>query len=573
MVDTDRALAANSVKIWDRLWSQEKEEAWRKEALKGVYERIVKLVPNDVVVIDIGGGIGTLAEQIRDEKDCYITVCDHSPTALQKAADDRSLDTYQIDLEATVPEFDAQLVVSTELLEHLTEEARERLLSWMAKQEYGALISVPDDRLGPEEEPQHTIKYTAVSLKAALSRHFEYVRVEGMGPYLLAVCGPLAQKDFKLSVTLPVRDEGHDLARTLSSFRGVADQLVVGVDPRTVDNTWEVAEKYADKVFYINTPQGPPEEYQGDDGIHFSWCRNQCIDQCDHEWIFMTEGHERLHEGVDILLNLDKIIPKPARIGLVAREGNGQRWGFPWLFQNSSDIKFTRPVHNTLDFPEKAYVVYLPQVITRHDRVGKRGVQRAEQRKVQNRTTLFDDWLSRESEHSLFYLAQEWREYDPKRSIERFEQFLQTSNQGGMRYQARLILSKEYMYMGDLGKARETLIPATGDDWSRTEHWIWLGDIAFDLKKFEEAYSFYLYATTKIGQPPFTLWWIDLSNYSYLPAQRMAMVCAELGILEEACVWAEKVVELLPEDAPTPLAEEAKANVDLLTEAINGKHS
>ena len=37
------AAEANSVETWDRLWKEEGDETWRKDALAEVYDRIVHL--------------------------------------------------------------------------------------------------------------------------------------------------------------------------------------------------------------------------------------------------------------------------------------------------------------------------------------------------------------------------------------------------------------------------------------------------------------------------------------------------------------------------------------------------
>lgn len=596
------ARRANNSDLWNKLWKEEGDDTWRKEALTRVYSRICALVntlppwsPNGNVIVDIGGGRGILAKQIVDE--CSLVgqnpsenmmVIDHSDLALE-AVVEKGMTGIRYDLE-TIRDIDdfpsATVYVSTECLEHLSTIARNRVLETIKRNSnLGAMISVPNNRLGPEEEPQHTIKFTTMSFKKTLESHFEHVRVEVMGPFLLGVCGQLAKKDFTLSATLPVRDEENDLEPTLASLRGIADQLVVGIDPRTKDKTWEIAELYADKVFYLRDPMGPPDnhtlndclvcdndccrEYMGEDGVNFSWIRNQCIAECDGEWIFMTEGHERLVGGQDILLQLDRIVPKQARIGLVLRQGNGQQWSFPWLFKNAKDIFFSRPVHNTLDYPDGTYVVKLPQIKMFHDRHEERGKSRAKQRKAQNRNALLDDWLARKSEASLFYLGQEWRDIDPNKAIERLEQFLTVSNNGVQRYQARLILSKEYMRKGNAKDAFRVLHGCTSDDWTRSEHFIWLGDIAFLQEDYEKAHRFYTYAATCIGDPPFTVWWIDLIYYGHLPAQRLAQVCAQMGRIEESLMWARKVIELLPDDSPTEAFTEAEENVTILEEALS----
>jgi glycosyltransferase involved in cell wall biosynthesis len=592
--DEQQARMHNAADLWDHLWEKEDQETWRTQALARVYARVTQLVGSiraePLRIIDVGGGLGVLGEHLQAIATVKsVTVFDNSEVAL-RSAHDRGLATTRIDLEVDdlLAAFEGtELFVSTECVEHLSSGTRSDLFCAMSQPNHiGAIISVPNNRLGPDEEPQHAVKFTAVSFKAELAVHFEDVRVEVHGPFLLAVCGPIAKKNFRLSATLPVRDEGHDLEPTLASLRGIADELVVGVDPRTTDNTWEVASAYADKVFFLRDPMGPPtghvavecpvckgacKEYMGEGGINFSWARNQCIDQCTGEWIFMTEGHERLVAGDDVLRALDTVLPKKARVGFVLRQGNGQQWAFPWLFQNAPDIRFKRPVHNVLDFPDGTYCVTLGQVRTLHDRHHERGATRAKQRKAQNRSALLDDWLSRKSEASLFYLGQEWRDIDVSRALDRLEQFLVVSNNGVQKYQARLILAKEYTIQGRWKEAYAVLHACTADDWSRSEHFVWMGDIAYLNKEYEKARRFYTLAATAIGEPPITVWWIDLAFYSYLPAQRLAMVCGELGLFAEALAWCQRVVELLPDDAPPEAFSEARANVTLLESALSGR--
>lgn len=696
-----RVKTTNSKENWEEIWKREGDTTWRTRTLKNVYDHIIDLIETNSTVLDVGGSIGALANRLKVEKSCTCTVAEHSEEALKLVAE-KGINTLLLDLNSdySLPEFD--YIVSCEVCEHLNDTSRAKLFNEIKlKAKKGVLLSVPNNRLGPEEESQHFLKYTelsfrkelqqyfdhvyvtelgpfllatcgelatnsdtrkekrlastdlwshvweqegkeawvaealrranlyieqirtlqfpesnvlnfvkdgpsvplkdftllpskelfilipnnegsnpvtAVELKRIASSHFEHSYVSVFGPILLAVCGQVAKKDFKLSVTMPIRDESADIEATLASFRCVADQMVIGVDPRTKDNTYEIASLYADEVFYLENPEGIPgtDEYQGEGKVHFSYCRNQCLDRCTGDWVFMSEGHERLYSGEYILRHLSTYIPEQAQIGFVFRRGNNQQWAYPWLFKNRPDFRFTRPVHNILDYPEGTFCIKLPQVITLHERDHKRAAERAKQRETQNRITLLNDWLIKGSEASLFYVAQEWREISVEKAVERFEQFLIISKNGAQRYQARLMLAKEYMdkfcQKEDMvwwKKAKEVLLVAVADDWSRSDHWIWLGDLCFMNQEFEQAYRFYSYATLMIGEPPFTMWWIDLTYYGYLPAQRMAMVCAELGRYEESLAWGKKVLDLLPPDSPNALFEEAETNIKLLEDFLS----
>ncbi len=564
------ARVENSSERWSDLWRQEGDSSWRQAALAEVYSRIDELVPSTGSVIDVGGGVGILAERLAASTSRSVAVWDHSNFAVD-AVRSKGMHAEIVDLEQVIPTIPLNnTVVATETIEHLSDRARLLLLASVANSKARLLVSVPNDRLGPDEEPQHTVKFTPISFLRLLRQFFPDARVEVLGPYLLGVCG--YPRPYTLSMTLPVRDEAEDLAITLASFRGVADEIVVGIDSRTSDNTREIAEKYADTVFTLEDPCGPPGEEQPESGVHFAWVRNQCIDRCTGDWIFMTEGHERLHRGVDVLLNLHSLVEPGVRVCYVLRQLGDQQWGFPWLFKRAPDIRFSRPVHNTLDFPDGTYVVKIPQIVTLHERSDEKSRARFEQRRTQNRKSLMDDWVTRRNANSLYYLAAEWRNFDERRSREFFETLLQTSHNGPQRYQARLQLAADYAQDGDLKKCREILHGATADDWSRADHWIWLGDLAFEEKQFDQAYRFYSYASTVIGQIPFTLWWIERSYYSYLPAQRLAMVCCELERLDEALQWARRVVSLLPDDAPPEMRSECEDNITRLEEAINEGH-
>lgn len=591
MFDLSTPEGANSPEVWDHLWKSEGEDSWRVGALEEVYDRIVQLCPRGAQVVDLGGGRGFLARRLMKEKGCHVLVVDHSIVALEAAreAGCRIASMNLADgprVASWLTGFKPDVVIATEVLEHLPEDAREAILDAIGMSIKFAFLSVPNDRLGPDEEPQHTCKFTALEWLRRMRCIERKSRVECLGPldrkhgapsYILGVVG-FPKKTASLSVTLPVRNEADDLALTLATFRAVADEIVVGVDHRTTDATREIAAKYAEIVFDIDDPRGPtPDEDKiPENGVHFAHIRNRCIERCTSDWIFMTEGHEHLQKGVDTLLALGDIAPKGSKVGYVWRTGQGQRWAFPWLFANDTRLRFTRHTHNQLAIPHGVVEIRLPGVETNHRRSHANATARTRQRVVQNRKTLLDDWVMRGNSTSLYYLAAEAR--DPvlregmtpeetaeacarasDKAIRLMEEYLALPPKNGpARYQTRLALAKEYADAGRLADARAMLLRCTEDDWTRVEHWLWLGDLAYEADKIEEALYFWRYASSAIGHPPFTLWWIDEDVYSYLPAQRLVQAYASLGRLTDAHFWANRVLELLPPDAPAEARKESE---------------
>jgi SAM-dependent methyltransferase len=572
---------ANSPEKWDAIWRDPAQAEWRGRALAEVYDRICELVPAGSRVVDLGGGVGTLAFRLYRAGSKTLVV-DNSPRALDEVEHAaavfgakiwRGVETMRADLEdaAWLVKLRGRLdgppvFVATEALEHLSGGARAVVLD-NARVAGAAIFSVPNNRLGPDEEPQHTIKWTALEFLQELRRYFKHCRVEVLGGYLLGVCGKLAEKPYRLSVCTPARDEAADIERTLASFRGVADQLVVGIDPRSTDDTEAIARRYAEVVFTLDEPDGPADDKAP--AVHMAHIRNQCLDRCDGDWVFMTEAHESLAEGQDVLLHLDQV-DEGAKVAFVMRTGSGQRWAFPWLHRNDSRIRYTRATHNELLFPDSYLCVRLPQISTLHQRSRDTIERRRAQRKVQNRRTLTEDWVLRGNDNSLLYLGSEWAEYDKDKAVQRLQEFLAVNrNNGAKRYHARLQCAKMLAQQGDAAESRVVLIGAAADDWSRVDHWFYLGDLALEAERHEEALQFYRYVSTRIEDPPFCVWWVDLSIYGYLCAQRLTQCYATLGKLEDALHWAERAVELLPEDSPAEATDEARHNVELIQEALS----
>jgi tetratricopeptide (TPR) repeat protein len=592
---------ANSQKRWDQLWSHSASRDWRKVALADVYVRIADISMDALRIVDLGGGVGALAETLLDcDSTKTVEVWDHSEAALDQwhekggftqKLDLRTLDPYDLHEHSQVLDF----VVATEVLEHFEEETRKRFYA-TANTARSAIFTVPNNRLGPDEEPQHARKFTALEFLTELREHFEHARVECIGAFLLGVVGEAAIKRTTLSACFPCRDEATAVGKTLASLRGAADEIVIGVDPRTTDDTFEIAKQYAEKVFYLEDPRGPGQwwhnersgteywcpdgEYMPENGVHFAWIRNQVMDRCEGEYIFMTEAHESLLDGQDILLELERYLPKGTMLVNVMRTGGREQWLFPWLVRNHKDIRYKRSTHNTIELRDNWPVVTIPSIKTLHEQPYDRKRARAKQRKVQNRVDLMSDWLRNANEASLFYLANEWRGLDMERAKRYFERLIATSRQGGRRYQARLNLSKiytEYHIQGrevedgeekPIDAAKRVLFGCTADNWMRAEHWIHLGDIATMEGEKRKAATLYRYASTFIGAPPLTGWWIDRAYYSELPAQRLAMTYAALGNFKEALHWAERVVELLPEDSPERAMEDSKRNVRAIRKAM-----
>jgi len=178
----------NSKAYWDSLYSLE-AQLGRVRQYPTLHNAIMAGIQPHWTVLDVGSGPGVLASQIAQ----VATACeclDLSDVAVQ-LCNSLGLTAQQWDLvQDPVPVGMHQgydCVVCTEVLEHLEDPgAAIKKLYSLLKPEGLVMVSVPDDRLPPEEEPEHVRTYTAAKL-AKLMQPFTNVFVEPIAGYLLAV--------------------------------------------------------------------------------------------------------------------------------------------------------------------------------------------------------------------------------------------------------------------------------------------------------------------------------------------------------------------------------------------------
>ena len=585
---------SNSRQVWDDIWSKEGfENTWRR--YPGIFGRIIWSLQNmdnskDKSVLDVGCGVGILLSRIKNEVGCSsLEGIDISQVAIE-VLKQQGIQGNVLDLEN--PSFvlpTAKVLCATEFVEHLTDPQFERFLSFTPNYET-CFVSTPNWCMGPDEESQHHRKLSAIEFLTILRKYRPDWRVECIDHYLLGVAGYPTEKPFKLSFTMPVKNEEADIERVLKSFRGFADEIVIGIDSLSTDGTEAIVRRYADTVFTF--------EWEN----HFSKARNACIERCTGDWIFMSEGHEHLKTGGEALLRLQEV-PSFIDVIEVRRETTTTHWFFPWLFKNKRDeegnltIFYRNAVHNALFYPEEYKVVQAQQISTYHERFWAATVARSLQRKGMNKVELFDRVKKSNYKDllAMLYLANEFRGeasgFSVQSALKWYKLVISTGKPSPVRYQARLSLHGIYkVLISNLMKLEndpdqeskinqafledlENLNGAATDDIFRTEHWIYLGELYESVSQYEEALRCYEIASLGIGRYPSSYMFINKETYSYLPAQKLTSLLSSMDKWEEALIWAEKVEGLLPNEVPPQFIEETRKNIELIRSKIEERKS
>lgn len=85
-----------------------------------------------------------------------------------------------------------------------------------------------------------------------------------------------------LSVCMIARDAEFEIGRTLNSIKSVANEIIVGVDKKTTDNTRKIAESFGAKIIDIDSPID----------VGFDTVRNITIAEATCDWIMWIDCDE-----------------------------------------------------------------------------------------------------------------------------------------------------------------------------------------------------------------------------------------------------------------------------------------
>lgn len=110
-----------------------------------------------------------------------------------------------------------------------------------------------------------------------------------------------------ISVLLIARDEEAQLAESLPSVVGWADEVLVVVDPRTTDRSREVAVAAGASVL--------EHEYQSS-SAQYNWGSGRCR----HDWVFVVDADERVTAG--LRAGIERALAAPRHPAYAARRVN-----------------------------------------------------------------------------------------------------------------------------------------------------------------------------------------------------------------------------------------------------------
>ena len=170
-------LSGNSVEHWNDWLSR----TWDAREWPTKVERIRALTTPDDAIVDVGCGNGSILRRLvaSGYRDVHgVELSDYAVERLR--AEGINMTPGRLP-DLPLPDARFDVVIASQVLEHVIRRGRfMREIARVLRPGGHAFVFVPDDCLGPIEEPEHVIRYDRESLRRFLAKTFEVVSIESM---------------------------------------------------------------------------------------------------------------------------------------------------------------------------------------------------------------------------------------------------------------------------------------------------------------------------------------------------------------------------------------------------------
>lgn len=355
-----------------------------------------------------------------------------------------------------------------------------------------------------------------------------------------------------VSAFLLVRDEADTLDRALASLKGLADEVVVGIDPASADSSEAIARDRGARIVRI--------DLSGALGGDFAAAHSLLDREGRGIWGFKLDGHEYLEPGHAARLR-GLIEGSPAAVGALAvvlrmsESEGGHRALVTRGYRRGPKVRYVRPIHEQIS-GMSGCVLPCTDVVIQHHRSEARIAARAGQRNTRDIALLRAE-LERDPTDciTLYYLAE--RELDTGRSREARDLSAQAlthlpPGRDALMWEVRMVGARATFAAGDLSAARVQVADLLRLQWMLPDAWCLLGEIETAAGRLDAAASAFRCAAAV----PFVPWEFatQVRTCTWLPRQRLAHLAAARGDREEARRWAsEALASGAPVDARNAL--------------------
>lgn len=160
-------------------WDQRLAESWDEREWPAKNVLIASLTSPDDRILDIACGNGGILRHLKSLGYRHLEGLEISNYAVSRLRGEGLTMHHGTVPELSLPDATYDVVIASQVLEHVIKRNRfAREIRRVLKPGGRAFFFVPNDTLGPIDEPEHVAIYTERSLRAFLHKHFDVAAVD-----------------------------------------------------------------------------------------------------------------------------------------------------------------------------------------------------------------------------------------------------------------------------------------------------------------------------------------------------------------------------------------------------------
>jgi tetratricopeptide (TPR) repeat protein len=355
---------------------------------------------------------------------------------------------------------------------------------------------------------------------ARVLRLGEQAEFEAVHDALLAIVSNGRRRP-TLTLCMTVANEAATLEHAIDSVAPIADEILIGVDVRSSDDTLAIARRRASRWFEFEESQ-PPD---------FPRMRNRAMSRVETDWALVLDGHEWIEHAGRIREALDtdawsieiQTLYEPDE-----RRVPGLAFPFPRIHRRH--VRFAgAPAHEEVNTPMERRVLRSDIRVWHERKAGIAAATRYAEKSGDELATLRSAWTANGDRRALFYLANGLRESQRyEEAVSAYETYLEQPNFAEEGWQARLYLARCHAGRRDWRSACRQFEAAIAEAPERAEAAVGLGHTLLAAGDATRAAAWFRMATA-LPQPTDCRLFVEVPVYRWGAWHGLSLALHALG--------------------------------------------
>lgn len=338
----------------------------------------------------------------------------------------------------------------------------------------------------------------------------------------IATTAARGRRQPSLALCMTVCNEAPTLEAAIASVADVVDEIIIGVDVRSTDDTLAIARRLATDCF----------EYEESSPPDFPRMRNRAVARAKSDWVLVLDGHEWV-EGAAHIRRAIRLSTAWSLEVLTLFEPDEQRvpglsFVFPRIHRNH--VRFTgAPAHEEVTTPPAHREVHREIRVWHERKPGLAADRRGMEKRGPELETLRTAWLERGDRRALFYFANGLREAERySDAIVAYEEYLRCPNFAEEGWQALLYVGRCFAARGDTARAQRVLERAVLEAPHRAESMVALGYLLLGNGQYARAAAWFR-AAASLPEPADCRLFVEVPIYRWGAWHGLALALNALG--------------------------------------------